>query len=100
MTATAIKKIINERLSYKTVILLLLHLHVKSYFVQQGRQKSWLLGELRGFLCVGCNRNGVLRHSWEADSSRGHLPPGATGTSVQFCGNVHLTQASPFLFSA
>lgn len=100
MTATAVKKIINERLSYKTVVLSLLHLHVESYIVHQGKQRSWLLGALRGFLCGGCHRNVVRGCSWEADSSWGHLSAGAIGTSVQLCSNAHLTQASPFLISA
>lgn len=68
MTAAAIKKIINERLGDKTVILSLLHLHVESYIVQQGKQRSWLLGALRGFLCGGCHRNGVLSCVWEANN--------------------------------
>lgn len=98
-TAAVIKKIINERLSDKTVILSLLHLHVESYIVQQGKQRSWLLGALRGFLCGGCHRNGVLSCVWEANNCWGHLSPSATGTSVQLCSNALLTQASPFLIS-
>lgn len=100
ITAAAVKKIINERLSYKTAILSLLHLHVESYVAQQGKQRSWLLGALRGFLCGGCHRNGILGCGCEADSCWGHLSPGATGTSVQLCSDAHLTQASPFLISA
>lgn len=95
----AVRKIINERLSHKIVILSPLHLHVESYVIQQGKQRSWLLGPLRCFLCEGCHRNVLIGCGWEADSSWGHLSPGATGTPVQICSSVHLTQTSPFPLS-
>ena len=81
ITAVAIKKLINESLSYKTVILSLLHRHV----VQQGKQRSWLLGALRDFLCAAFHRNWILACGWQADSCRGHRSPGETETSVQLC---------------
>lgn len=69
-------------LSYKDVMLLLLCLHMTIYTVQLRKQRSWLLGPLRGFLSGRCNEGEVLCWGWEAESGQGHLPPCA---ALQHC---------------